>query len=638
MKYEQIVRGEFVERPNRFIAYVNINGKQEIVHVKNTGRCRELLVPGAVVYLEKSDAPERKTAYDLVAVEKKTESSVGELEAMPSGKCLLEETRLINMDSQAPNKVLEEWLWKEKLFQDLVFVRPETKYGNSRFDFYVEYGAAEKKKAFVEVKGVTLEKEGVALFPDAPSERAIKHVEELIKAKKEGYEAYIILVIQMDRIKYFLPNRETHPEFADILEKAAAAGVKILAYDCSVTLEQTTTGQMTACTLEVVLRNSVPVYHSLENLKVSLRNQTLFSISKPLLKWYDNCRRILPWREDPTPYHVWISEIMLQQTRVEAVKPYYRRFIETLPDIASLADAEEQKLLKLWEGLGYYSRVRNLQKAAVQIMEEHDGQMPDVYEELIKLKGIGSYTAGAIASIAFRKKVPAVDGNVLRVVSRITMDEAMISDAKVKQRVEAELLEAMSEERPGDFNQAMMELGAMVCVPNGAPHCSECPLADICQANANHCQEQFPKKAGKKARTIEEKTILIIQDADRAALRKRPGKGLLAGMYEFPTMEGYRTAEEVVAYLTENGLKPLRIQSLEDSRHIFSHKEWHMKGYQVRVDELEPHVPGEETKDWLFIEPMETQEKYPMPSAFAAYVPYLNIKLGKDNFEQESNF
>jgi len=600
-----------LERPNRFIAYVDIDGKREVVHVKNTGRCRELLVPGATVYLEKSSVLNRKTAYDLVAVEKEAE-----------------EKRLINMDSQAPNKVLEEWLWKETLFQDLVFVRPETKYRNSRFDFYVEYGGKEKKKAFIEVKGVTLEQEGVALFPDAPSQRAVKHVEELIEAKKEGYEAYIVLVIQMNRIKFFLPNRETHPEFADALEKAIEAGVQVLAYDCDVSLEESA-----KCSLEVVLRNPVPVYQSLENLKVSLRKQALFSISKPLLKWYDNCRRILPWREDPTPYHVWVSEIMLQQTRVEAVKPYYKRFMEALPDVKTLSDASEQRLLKLWEGLGYYSRVRNLQKAARQIMEEYGGQIPGEYEELMRLKGIGSYTAGAIASIAFQKKVPAVDGNVLRVISRITMDEELITEAKVKQRVEQELSETMSADRPGDYNQAMMELGAVVCIPNGAPHCQECPLANICMANINHCQEQFPKKAGKKARTIEEKTVLIIQDADRAAIRKRAGKGLLAGMYEFPTMEGYHTAEEVLAYLAENGMSPLRIRPIADSRHIFTHKEWHMKGYQVRVDELEPRMPGEKVKDWLFVEPMETQEKYPIPSAFAAYVPYLNIKLGKDSFE-----
>ncbi len=651
MKYEQIVKGTFIERPNRFIAYVNIDGKQEVVHVKNTGRCRELLIPGANVYLEKSSSKDRKTAYDLIAVEKiaMQDTQWPDREKQQTDVVLQSsdrKVRLINMDSQAPNKVVEEWLWKRELFSDLVLVRPETKYGSSRFDFYVEYGSpeAEKKKAFIEVKGVTLERDGVVLFPDAPSDRAVKHVEELIQAKEAGYGAYIILVIQMSDVKYFMPNREMHPEFAQALDRASAAGVQILAYDCAVTMPGKSTGMGESYTgrdqvaeapgLELSIQNPVPVCLSLDNLKTTLRKQRLFSIPKPLLKWYDRNRRILPWREDPAPYHVWVSEIMLQQTRVEAVKPYYKRFMEALPDIASLAAADEQRLLKLWEGLGYYSRVRNLQKAAMQIMEEHDGRMPDTYEELLKLKGIGSYTAGAISSIAFRRKVPAVDGNVLRVVSRICMDEGLITDAKVKRRVEADLKEAMSGERPGDFNQAMMEIGAMVCIPNGAPHCDVCPLANICLAHENHCEEAFPKKTAKKVRTIEEKTILIIQDADKAAIRKRPGKGLLAGMYEFPTMEGYRTAEEVVEYLTGKGLKLLRIQPLTDSKHIFSHKEWHMKGYQVRVDELEPHIPCEETKDWLFIEPVETQEKYPVPSAFAAYVPYLNIRLGKDNFDE----
>lgn len=609
MKYDRIVEGAFVERPNRFIAYVDINGKQEVVHVKNTGRCKELLLPGAKVYLEEGKSAQRKTPYDLVAVEKQTSQGM----------------RLINMDSQAPNKVVEEWLWTKELFQNLFCVRPEKTYGKSRFDFYVEYydpnDAEVIRKAFIEVKGVTLERDGAVLFPDAPSERAVKHVEELVTALDDGYEAYIIFVIQMKGVDYFMPNDDTHPEFAQALKKAADAGAHILAYDCDVEKDA------------LMMAEQVPVYLTREELEISRRKQRLSAISEPLLAWYDKHRRTLPWREDPTPYHVWVSEIMLQQTRVEAVKPYYKRFMEELPDISSLAYAEEQKLLKLWEGLGYYSRVRNLQKAAVQIMEEYGGEMPDRYETLIKLQGIGSYTAGAIASIAYGRSVPAVDGNVLRVVSRLCMDEDLITDVKVKQRVEAQLKETMSKSRPGDFNQAMMEIGAMVCIPNGAPHCEECPLNHICLAHERNREEEFPKKAAKKPRTIEEKTILLIQDADKAAIHQRPRKGLLAGLYEFPALDGYKTAEEVISYLSENGLKPLRIQPLPDSKHIFTHKEWHMRGYQIRVDELEPGEPGKDAKTWLFVEPENTQKEYPIPSAFAAYVPYLNIKLGKDNFE-----
>lgn len=593
MKYKHIVQGEFLERPNRFIAYVNIDGKKETVHVKNTGRCKELLIPGAEVYLEKSDNPNRKTRYDLIGVKK------GEM--------------LVNMDSQAPNKVVEEWLKAGGLFPDVMTVRPETVYGNSRFDFYIETSS---ERIFMEVKGVTLEENGVVRFPDAPSERAVKHVEELVKAKEDGYQVYVLFVIQMEEAKYFAPNVDTHPEFAGALCEAAAKGVQVLAYNCLVTPDS------------LVLHSPVSVH-----LKEKFRIGELKMIPNPLLTWYDKNRRILPWREEPTPYRVWVSEIMLQQTRVEAVKPYFERFMNRLPDIASLAEAEEEALLKLWEGLGYYNRVRNLQKAAIQIMEDYGGKMPDTYEELLKLKGIGSYTAGAIASIACHRPVPAVDGNVLRVVSRIRMDERLITDAKVKTAVEQDLLQVIPKDRPGDFNQAMMEIGACVCIPNGAPHCSECPLADICKAHRQGCELDYPKKASKKGRTIEEKTILIIRDENKAALKKRDAKGLLAGMYEFPSMQGYKTAEEVTTYLAANGLRTLRIQPLEEAKHIFTHKEWHMKGYMVRVDELAPKAMTEETSGWLFIEPWETQEKYPVPTAFSAYTRYLNIKLGNEKYD-----
>ncbi|MBQ2802500.1 MAG: DNA/RNA nuclease SfsA, partial [Lachnospiraceae bacterium] len=410
MKYQHIVQAEFIDRPNRFIARVKINGREETVHVKNTGRCKELLIRGAVVYLEKSNNPKRATLYDLVSVEK--------------GK------RLINMDSQAPNKVVEEWLWKKELFPDLILVRPETKYGNSRFDFYVE---TKNEKIFIEVKGVTLEEDGIVRFPDAPSDRAVKHVEELIQARKDGYRVFVLFVIQMSGVRYFTPNRVTHKAFAEALEKASDAGVEILAYDClvkkdSLEINQSVPVQLTDGenvhiqeTLNKIQKD-VPC-KNLEKLKRTLRFGNLSEIPKPLLKWYDNNRRILPWRENPSPYRVWVSEIMLQQTRVEAVKPYFERFMKSLPDIKSLAQAEEEELLKLWEGLGYYNRVRNLQKAARQIMEEHNGEMPADYETLLKLSGIGSYTAGAISSIAYGKKEPAVDGNVLRVLARIRKDE-----------------------------------------------------------------------------------------------------------------------------------------------------------------------------------------------------------------------
>ncbi len=375
MKYKEVVRGQFLQRPNRFIAYVELAGKMEKVHVKNTGRCRELLLPGAVVYLEKSGNPGRSTAYDLIAVEK------GD--------------RLINMDSQAPNQAVGEWLKNGGFFPGLKLVRPETVYGHSRFDFYAE---TEQERIFIEVKGVTLEDSGVVRFPDAPSERAVKHVEELAEAKRDGYRVFVLFVIQMEEVKYFTPNRDTHPEFAEALCKAAEAGVEILAYDCRVTGDSLTLNRPVPVVLhpeEVPTAKRHPedgLFNEYsDDIKETLR---LEAIPKPLLQWYDKNRRILPWREEPVPYRVWVSEIMLQQTRVEAVKPYFKRFMDALPDIRSLAEAEEEQLLKLWEGLGYYNRVRNLQKAAIQIQKDYGGEMPCEYEELLKLTGIGSYTAG----------------------------------------------------------------------------------------------------------------------------------------------------------------------------------------------------------------------------------------------------
>lgn len=605
MKYERIISGRFLERPNRFIAYIDVDGRREKVHVKNTGRCRELLQPNAQVYLEQSDNPERSTAFDLVAVKK------GD--------------RIINMDSQAPNKAVGEWLETGAYFKNIISIRPETVYGNSRFDFYVE---TETEKIFIEVKGVTLEKNNIVSFPDAPSDRAVKHVQELIAAKQEGYRVFVLFVIQMEGTRYLVPNYDTHREFGEALSKAAEAGVEVMAWDCVVTPDSMTLKQQ----VPVVLREDGGV---------------LYEMVEPLLKWYDDGHRKLPWREIPTPYRVWVSEIMLQQTRVEAVKPYFERFMNALPDIKALAEADEETLLKLWEGLGYYNRVRNLQKAAIQIQEHYGGSMPSDYDELLKLAGIGSYTAGAISSIAFGVRRPAVDGNVLRVVSRLRMDASLISDAKVKAKVEADLLEVMPETRPGDFNQAMMEIGACVCIPNGAPLCEACPLNKLCLAHGEGCEADYPKKEKKNPRTIEKKTVLILRDENKTVIHKRDNKGLLAGLYEFPMMEGHQSAKAVIQYLEKCGIKTLHIRKLEPAKHIFSHKEWHMVGYMVRVDELEPKKVQEsevmENTDvhftgadgWIYIEPEETKEKYPIPSAFATYTKYLSIKLGNHRFEEE---
>lgn len=660
MRYEHVVEGRFIERPNRFIARVEIDGQVETVHVKNTGRCRELLQPGVQVYLACSNNPKRSTAYDLVAVQKGH--------------------RVVNIDSQAPNKVVEEWLRQKALFSGMpldpaavTLVRPETTFGKSRFDFYVEMSRGEK--IYMEVKGVTLEQDGVLRFPDAPSERAVKHLEELIQARSLGYRTMVVFVIQMCGARYFTPNRETHAAFAEALVRAFEAGVEVYALDCRVTPESLELqGPVEVRLTEDCAEKAEPaVDENAETDEMSVQMTTragdIAFLAEPLLKWYADNRRILPWRENPTPYRVWVSEIMLQQTRVEAVIPYFERFMKALPDISALATASEEVLLKLWEGLGYYNRVRNLQKAAIQIMEMYGGQMPDSYEKLLELKGIGSYTAGAVASIAFGRSHVAVDGNVLRVLSRIRMDERLISDAKVKAAVEQELQQVIPADRPGDFNQAMMEIGACVCVPNGAPHCAECPLAHLCLAHGCGRETDFPCKASAKERSLEYKTILVLRDADRTVLRKRPGKGLLAGMYEFPWMEGHCSPEEVLEYLAQQGLKVIRITPLEDAKHIFTHKEWHMKGYMVRVDELEGRKDfrsvqkkagdaglsrngdvagnsdqvgiagtggngtstGKTCEEWLYIDPADTGKRYPIPSAFRAYTKYLNMKLGKEN-------
>ena len=585
MKYERIETGKFIERPNRFIAYVEIAGQKEMVHVKNTGRCAELLQPGATVYVQKADNPERKTQWDLIGVKK--------------GK------RMINMDSQIPNKVVEEWIRKGNLFPHATLIRPETTYKQSRFDLYVEEGG---RKIFIEVKGVTLEIDGVVKFPDAPTERGVKHIKELCEALEDGYEAYVFFVIQMKGVKYFTPNMVTHAAFGDALRNAQEQGVRILAYDCKVGKDS------------IEIHKEVPVVFRNENLKL---------MAEPLVKWYREQKRDLPWRVDVTAYKVWVSEIMLQQTRVEAVKPYYARFLEVFPTIADLANAKEDVLLKMWEGLGYYNRVRNMQKAAQQVMIEYGGEFPGRYEEIRSLTGIGNYTAGAISSFAFGIPKPAVDGNVLRVISRLTASYEDIMKASTRERVEEELEELIPAGAASDFNQGLIELGAIVCVPNGAPKCEECPLAHLCRAHEKGIELELPVKSKAKERRIEKKTVFVFQDGDHVAIKKRPAKGLLAGLYELPNVEGHLTEDEALAYCKQIGLSPLRIQKLEDGKHIFSHVEWQMIGYRIRVDELEKSC----REKMLFIHPEEIQAEYPIPAAFETYVKYMEIKLGQDKYK-----
>ena len=347
---------------------------------------------------------------------------------------------------------------------------------------------------------------------------------------------------------------------------------------------------------------------------------------EPLLHWFAGHARVLPWREEPTPYRVWVSEIMLQQTRVEAVKPFYARFTEALPDVRALAECETDRLLKLWEGLGYYNRVRNMQTAAQTIMSDYGGVIPSEYEELLTLKGIGHYTAAAIASIAYGRPAAAVDGNVLRILMRAAEDDSDIAKQSVKTRVEQALLPVIPSDHAGMFTQAMMELGATICVPNGAPLCDQCPWEKLCLAHAHGTAAQLPVKARPKARRIEYKTVLVIRDGDRVLLQKRPGKGLLAGMYELPFIEGTPTDREVLETLKQRGLSVIRMQKLPDAKHIFSHVEWRMSGYAVLVEEVA------EDSGMLFVEPVDSERTYAIPAAYAAYARYMNIRIGQEKF------
>ena len=340
------------------------------------------------------------------------------------------------------------------------------------------------------------------------------------------------------------------------------------------------------------------------------------NISSALLDWFYKNHRILPFRTDPSPYHVWLSEIMLQQTRVSAALPYYERFLAALPDIPALAACEEEKLHKLWEGLGYYSRVRNLQKAARIVCEQYGGQLPADYDALRALPGIGDYTAGAVASISFGIPVPAVDGNVLRVFSRLYNDPAAVTEPAVKKAFTARVMEHQPPDAPGDYNQALMELGALVCVPNGAPLCEKCPLAHLCAARAAGTALELPHKAAPKPRRTEPVTLALLESPAGFLLQQRPQKGLLAGLWQPVLWEGEALATgEVLARLQAMGVDTgtAAPEALPAAKHIFSHIEWHMNGILL-------HVPAQDAPAgcvWASREAL--QAEYTLPGAFKAY-------------------
>lgn len=342
-----------------------------------------------------------------------------------------------------------------------------------------------------------------------------------------------------------------------------------------------------------------------------------YEFQHKLLDWYDENRRILPWREDPSPYKVWISEIMLQQTRVDTVIPYFLRFIEALPSIFALANISEDKLLKLWEGLGYYSRAKNLKKAAQVLLEDYNGQMPSDKKNLQSLPGIGPYTSGAIASIAFGQKEPAIDGNVLRVISRITANTGDIKDKNVKADIEEIIRQVLAENRAGDFNQALMDIGATVCIPNGEPKCNICPLSTFCEGYNQGIAHTLPVKTAKKKRKIEERTIFLLHYRDQFALKKRPNKGLLSKLWEYPNVDDYMSEKEMKKLLKSWGLLTGSILELNNSKHLFSHIEWHMKAYYIKVEAIQ------RDNDFTWASKKEMEEKYSIPTAFKEYTKWV---------------
>ncbi len=348
-------------------------------------------------------------------------------------------------------------------------------------------------------------------------------------------------------------------------------------------------------------------------------------IAPPLLAWFAEHKRDLPFRTDPTPYHVWLSEIMLQQTRVAAVLPYYHRFLAALPTVQDLANCPPEQLHKLWEGLGYYSRVRNLQKAAIQICERHGGQLPADYDALLALSGIGEYTAGAVGSICFGLPVAAVDGNVLRVFARLYNDAGFITDPAVKKSFTARVLAQMPAGQAGDYNQALMELGALVCLPNGAPLCEACPLAHLCKAHQAGNAQSLPNKAPKKARKITPVTVALVHSSAGWLLQKRPEKGLLAGLWQPPIWEDtlFASADELQAALAARGIGAAQGEHtlsnaptailLPPAKHIFTHIEWQLQGWQFAVE------PQALPQGYVWADAAALREAYTVPNAFAKY-------------------
>jgi len=341
------------------------------------------------------------------------------------------------------------------------------------------------------------------------------------------------------------------------------------------------------------------------------------NITEYLLPWYEEHKRPLPWRKDRLPYHIWVSEIMCQQTRVEAVKSYYLRFLETLPKIEDLAACSEETLQKLWEGLGYYSRARNLRKSAQMICLDSGGRFPSAYDKIRALPGVGDYTAAAIASICFGLPLPAVDGNVLRVTARLAASFLDITKAGTKQEVRESLRPLFQNAAPGDLNQALMELGALVCLPNRAPDCAACPLRSLC-ASSEGLWREIPVKAPKKSRKAEKLTVFLLNCSGSWALRKRPETGLLAGLWEFPNLPGSLGAQDALDTAKSWGCLPGGILRQTVRTHVFTHITWELTAYIIEC--------GERTDAFTWADPSEIRSRYSLPTAFRQFMNELDNK------------
>lgn len=346
---------------------------------------------------------------------------------------------------------------------------------------------------------------------------------------------------------------------------------------------------------------------------------------EPLLLWYEKNARVLPWRESPTPYRVLVSEVMLQQTRVSAALPYFERFMAALPTFEALATCEPDYLRKLWQGLGYYSRAQNLRRAAQLLCSEHGGVLPKDYEALRRLPGVGDYTAGAVLSIAFNIPHAAVDGNVIRVLTRFCGVPTDQNTPKAKAALAGFIGSWMPKNRARDFTQALMELGALICRPTGAPLCESCPVAPHCAALRLGLQGELPRKAPKKARIQEHRTVFLIACQGRLLLHKRPDTGLLASLWELPNTEGALAKRDAAAHLNSLGLSVRRLCALHKAKHIFTHREWLLSGYLAHT--LSPLPPAGE---YLFATAGEIQEHYAVPSAFRAFTALLPDCLNED--------